>query len=415
MNHLGSDAWLDANEIDEESELHTRATTFVAAINWEKLKSLASEIRGMGCELSDKYSLGQYNLVKRLTFVDGVSWIVRLRLPQLPSVFGTREAMKIADCMSIEIATMNYTRLHSDIPVPEVFGYDLSVENTVGAPYMFITYLHGTIAAELQQAKECGTGVFGSPEQDCRFWAQMAKYHVQLASLTFDKIGSLHQDGDNFSIGPEIETGEGPWDTPQQYYEALVRHKVQVAITDAPSEVRESDSFSYPSKFMELMGSVQPFDTLNTTKFGLANRDFGAHNVLVDDEFNIVGFIDFDGVMAAPSAVVAQLPELMDLSRPVPGFVETREMALEYQKEIAHLLPRYIDLVQAAVAQREVETGKKVASEFADLLASDAASIVQGLNEYGQHRNFINDRWSAAFDLLLQKKREEKPRWRQNE
>jgi hypothetical protein len=40
---------------------------------------------------------------------------------------------------------------------------------------------------------------------------------------------------------------------------------------------------------------------------------------------------------------------------------------------------------------------------------------VQGLNEYGQHRNFINERWSAAFDLLLQKKREEKPRWRQNE
>ena len=407
MDHLGSDAWLDANEIDEESELHTRATTFVAAIKWEKLKTLASGIRGMECELSDKYSLGHYNLVKRLTFVDGVSWIVRLRLPQLPSVFGAREAMKAADCMGIEIATMNYIRLNSDIPVPEVFGYDLSAENTVGAPYIFIEYLHGTVAAELQQAKECGTGTFGSPEQDRRFWTQMAEYHVQLASLTFDKIGSIHQNGDKFIIGPEIETGEGPWDTSQQYYEALVRHKMQVASTDAPPEVRESESFSFPSKFMELMESTQPVDAPNTRKFGLANRDFGAHNVLVDGEFNIVGFIDFDGVIAAPSAVVAQLPELMDLSCPVPGFVETREMALEYQKKVAHLLPRYIDLVQAAVARREINAGKKVASEFADLLASDAASIVQGLNEYGQHRDFINDRWSAAYDLLLQKYREE--------
>jgi hypothetical protein len=407
MNHLGSDAWLDANGIDEESELHTRATTFVAAIKWENLKTLASGIRGMACELSDKYSLGHYNLVKRLTFVDGVSWIVRLRLPQLPSVFGAREAMKAVDCMSIEIATMNYIRLNSDIPVPEVFGYDLSKDNTVGAPYIFIEYLHGTVAAELQQAKECGTGIFGSPEQDRRFWAQMAKYHVQLASLTFEKIGSLHQDGDNFTIGPEIETGEGPWDTPQQYYNALVRHKMQVASTDAPPEVCESDTFSFPSKFMELMELTQPVDARNNGPFGLANRDFGAHNVLVDKEFNIVGFIDFGGVMAAPPAVVAQLPEPMDLSRPVPGFVETRKMALEYQKEAAHLLPRYIDLVQAAVARQEVIAGKKVASGFAALLASDAASIVQGLNEYGQHRDFINNRWSAAYDLLLQKNREE--------
>ena len=407
MTDLGSDAWLDANEIDEESELHTRATAFVAAIKWEQLKTLASGIRGMACELSDKYSLGHYNLVKKLEFLDGVSWIVRLRLPQLPSVFGTREAMKSADCMSIEIATMNYIRLNSDIPVPEVFGYNLNADNTVGAPYIFMSYIHGTIAAELQQAKECRTGVFGSPEQDLHFWTQMAEYHVQLASLTFDKIGSIHRDGDNFIIGPEIETGEGPWDTPQQYYEALVRHKMQVASTDAPPEVRESASFSFPSKFMDLMEMTQPVDARKTGSFGLANRDFGAHNVLVDDEFDIVGFIDFDGVMAAPSAVVAQLPELMDLSRPVPGFVEIREMALEYMKEAAHLLPKYVELVHAAIAQHEGNTGKKVACEFADLLQSDAASIVQGLNEYGQHRDFINDRWSAAYALLLKKEREE--------
>jgi len=73
------------------------------------------------------------------------------------------------------------------------------------------------------------------------------------------------------------------------------------------------------------------------------------------------------------------------------------------------LLPTYIESVQAAVTQQEINTGKKVAGDFADLLASDAASVVQGLNEYGQHRDFINDRWSVAYDLLLQNKREEKP------
>jgi hypothetical protein len=401
MTGLGSDTWLEVSEIDEESDLHTRATTFVAAIQWEKLITFASSVRGTPCTLSEKYSLGHFNLVRRLTFSDGVNWVVRLRLPELPSVFGSREAMKAADCMSIEVATMNYLRLNTDIPVPEVFGHDLSADNVVGAPYILMSYIHGTVAADFQEAQDCGNGVFGSPEQDRRFWSQMAKIHAQLAGLTFDKIGSLCQDGDRFTIGPEIETGEGPWNTPKEYYEAILRHRMDVANTDAPSEVRDSDSFTFPSKFMELM---QSFESPKSGPFGLANRDFGAHNVLVDNQFNVVGLIDFDGVMAAPSAVVAQLPGFMGLSRPVPGFVETREFAVKRLKESAHLLPRYTELVQAAVAGQEVSTGKKDISGLAEMLVSDAASMVQGLNEFGQHRDLVNDRWSAAYAVLLQKK-----------
>ena len=58
-------------------------------------------------------------------------------------------------------------------------------------------------------------------------------------------------------------------------------------------------------------------------------------------------------------------------------------------------------LVHAAIAWQEGNTGKEVAYECADLLQSVVASIVQGLNEYGQHRGLINDRWSAAYVLPL--------------
>jgi hypothetical protein len=110
MAHLGSDTWFGVDEIEEDSDLHSRATAFVAAVNWATLASIASQIRGVECTLSDKYSLGHFNLVRRLTFTDGISWVVRLRLPELPDVFGTREAMKAADCIGIEAATMKYTR-----------------------------------------------------------------------------------------------------------------------------------------------------------------------------------------------------------------------------------------------------------------------------------------------------------------
>jgi hypothetical protein len=94
----------------------------------------------------------------------------------------------------------------------------------------------------------------------------------------------------------------------------------------------------------------------------------------------------------------------MGLSRPVPGFVETREFAVKRLKESAHLLPRYTELVQAAVAGQEVSTGKKDITGLAEMLVSDATSVVQGLNEFGQHRDLVNDRWSAAYAVLLQKK-----------
>ena len=74
----------------------------------------------------------------------------------------------------------------------------------------------------------------------------------------------------------------------------------------------------------------------------------------------------------------------MGLSRPVLGFTETREIALDCIKEAAHLLPQYVELVHAAIARREGNTDKKVAYEIADLLQSVVASILQGSNEYGQ-------------------------------
>jgi hypothetical protein len=66
-----------------------------------------------------------------------------------------------------------------------------------------------------------------------------------------------------------------------------------------------------------------------TGPFRLTNRDFGAHNLLVDDDFDIVVVIDFDGVMAAPLAAVAQYPALSFLDPDPPGFVPTMPAAVE--------------------------------------------------------------------------------------
>jgi hypothetical protein len=110
MPELGSDIWLNAEEVDDP-ELSARAKSFVDAINWEALESAAATKRNVRCTLSEKFSLGHFNLVRRIIFDDGVNWIARLRLPELPDFFGTRrEALGTRECMEIEISTAKYLR-----------------------------------------------------------------------------------------------------------------------------------------------------------------------------------------------------------------------------------------------------------------------------------------------------------------
>lgn len=111
MTALGSDSWVGASDYDEGDELHTRVSEFIKGINWKRLTEVASDLRkGSKCRLSEKYSVGHFNLVRKLVFEDGVSWIARLRLPLLQNVFGTREALDVASSMRIEIATAKYLK-----------------------------------------------------------------------------------------------------------------------------------------------------------------------------------------------------------------------------------------------------------------------------------------------------------------
>lgn len=420
MTPIGSEGWLGASRYDEGHELHERATLFFQNVKWVKVTELASEMRGVDCQLGGRYSLGHFNLVRRLVFADETSWIIRLRLPEVSNLSGSGEPRSQQDCLKIEVDSMKFLRYFirlprclvlgltssplyrskSSIPVPEVFAYDSGLDNVVGAPYIFMSYINGTPAEELRMAQDCEPSLFGTAEQDERFRRGMASVHVQLANLRFDRIGSPLQDShepEHFTTGPEIETGEGPWKIPEEYYTALARHKLQTAEHEAEPETREKESFSLATRFPALM---QRYQQHKTGPFGLYNRDFGAHNVLVDGDFNIVGLIDFDGLVAAPIEFVAQPPQFMDLECPAPGHVETRPLAIERIERTRHLLPQYVKFVRDAIREFEASTETKDQSGLADTIMSDGASIVQGLLEYGMHADSINDRWMVAYHLL---------------
>ena len=147
--------------------------------------------------------------------------------------------------------------------------------------------------------------------------------------------------------------------------------------------------------------SVYGHDSNSEGPFKLTNRDFGAHNLLVNNDFEIIGVIDLDGVMAAPIDMVAQCPQLSELVREAPGHIETRPLAIDRIRRTTPKLEEYKNFVETTEA--ELDPNEKGEPTIANLLLSDAASIVQGLLCYAGHQKFVNDKWMEAYSKLLRK------------
>ncbi|KAG5761086.1 hypothetical protein H9Q72_010812 [Fusarium xylarioides] len=400
-NLVGSTSWIGADAYDPGDELHDRALAVFDKLKWDHLLSLSSALNnGVPCTFSPRFSVGHFNMVRRIDFTDGTSWVARVRLPELRTVLGDRKALDVASTLKVEVSSMKFFKAKTSIPVPAVHSYSFDTNNQVGAPYILMDYIHGTVATELRDANEYEAGLFGTPDQDRAFRKQMAEIQATLSSLKFSEIGSLYQDKEtsDFFIGPETETGKGPWSSSVEYYDDLANHALQVCLHDASPDVQTASSFANPILFRHLM-SLYRQQKSSKESFSLMNRDFGAHNLLVNEKFQIVGVIDFDGVMAAPIEVVAQYPVLTGLNREPLGCVETRPAAIERIERTKPKLKEYKEML--AAAKSKLGNNDKGATPVADLLLSDAASVFQGLVRYQGHQVFVNNQWMEAYLKLI--------------
>lgn len=263
-------------------------------------------------------------------------------------------------------------------------------------------YIHGNVASEMRLAKDCALGLYGTPEQDWSFRREMAMIQAVLATFTFDQIGSLYQGPatEEFFVGPDIETDKRPWSNSSDYYADMAQHSLQVCVNNAAPEVLTSASFTLPVIFTDLMefcgGSDGNSSNGPAAPFCLTNRDLGPHNLLVDEEFHIVGVIDLDGIMAAPYEVAAQFPLFAGLDPEPPGHFETKPMALERIKRTEPLIREYNGMV------KEIEEGaNSPGQKIWNIMLSNGARVVQGLSQYKGHQKFVNDKWMDAYARLL--------------
>lgn len=260
-------------------------------------------------------------------------------------------------------------------------------------------YIHGSVAAEVRRSKGCARGLFGTPDQDRKFRKQMASIQAELASILFDRIGFLYQDPESgdFYIGSDPRMKKGPWETAADYYNDLADHNIEV-VGMSSEELQDDPSFSLPILFKELMLRYS-IKELGRGPFGLANTDLGAHNLLVNEDFDIVGMIDLDGLMAAPIEIQAQFPVLTGLDMEIPYYVTTKPMAIERITETRPKLIEYKQLLQEC--ERAVREESGLAVRPGEIMMSKAAVIYLGIFYYNMCLPDTNRRWMQAYSLLL--------------
>lgn len=256
-------------------------------VNHEALKHIATYFMPGNhgkCTNITPFSSGGYHHIELLEFEDGWSCIGRLAYEH-DQPLGMDEA---------GVATMQYVSRHTTIPVPEIYFVNHNHNHVVGAAFVLMERVPGTILWDLWNEL--------SFSHKKSVLTQIAGVATQLASLKFDQIGSLTTSG---GIGPLFQQGlsthNGPFDTLEDAFNGMVDASPSASCCAECQEYCQKIRTEI-QKFFARHSLVHP---LCKAPYALQHADFTAGNILFEQEDPdkapvLTGLIDFDGSGTGP-------------------------------------------------------------------------------------------------------------------
>ncbi|KFA55689.1 hypothetical protein S40293_05275 [Stachybotrys chartarum IBT 40293] len=273
---------------------------------------------------------GGYNIAFRMEYKDGSS--VVLRVPIKGLVPFPEEKIRY------EVATMRYVSANTTIPVPHVYHYGSATENPTGlGPFIIMDYIdhHQNMSRELldptrRHDERPMLDPHISEEKLTNLYSQMANILLQLDSLKFSGIGSLMETPSVEGSTPTISVTGPPLTTnmvdlvvhtsapssilPSRTYVSTKdwlssladMHTAQLALqhNDAVEDEDDArDKYVARQLFRNLAreGRLASDKDDLETEFRLFSEDFRPANVLLDENLQVVGVIDWEFAYAAPS------------------------------------------------------------------------------------------------------------------
>lgn len=183
-------------------------------------------------------------------------------------------------------------------------------------------YIHGTTAEKMAEIKQCEAGMYGDVTQDHHFRHKLAEIQARISSCKCSVVSSPAclggKENPSLTIGPDVYTGSGPWNSSENYYRHLTEALIEEAVNKGYSDNGGSPSYELPALLFNLV-KTHSMREFAETGFPSSHRDLGAHNILVNDQFKIVGIVGLKDVAAVPPEMVAQYPPLSCMEIDLPG------------------------------------------------------------------------------------------------
>jgi hypothetical protein len=198
-------------------------------LNYEALKHIGNYFTSGShgrCTGISTLPRGQFHEIRVLYFEDGWTCIARF----------TREAEPLAKVES-ELATIEYVRNNTTIPVPEICLVNNSENHAVGAPFVLMEHIHGSPLDDMWEVL--------SLDHKLDAITQVAGIHGQLASLKFDTMGCIGTDQSVGSLLDQVEwwqpLGDHAYTRPSDYLNLYMEKTI-------PTARRVLERFTLPSK-----------------------------------------------------------------------------------------------------------------------------------------------------------------------
>ncbi|KAI1178525.1 hypothetical protein F4777DRAFT_576056 [Nemania sp. FL0916] len=264
---------------------------------------------------TDELWFGKRNVLYRLRMPDNSLWMARLHNPLYNKTAVTDYTTRMANqslLFESEVATMQFVRENTQIPVPKVYGYDFTYENVLGTPYIFMEYIAGKAYpfpfSEQRRIKD---------EDLIKIHTQLTNFAWQLSKHPFDKIGQLRFAAGGkrgIVIGPIIDRKErlyGPFRSSKVFYRERAKAVYEFETrqhslsTGEDSHVKDSlESAALHVLAAEHVGQ----ECFDSGPFLLQHADMHWQNLLFDEQCTIVGVIDWEWTQTVPVDSFNMLP-----------------------------------------------------------------------------------------------------------
>ncbi|EWZ39261.1 hypothetical protein FOCG_09000 [Fusarium oxysporum f. sp. radicis-lycopersici 26381] len=294
----GSDDGSDGGS-EEVPEIDPEVFGPLANITAESLIALASRIAKDVLHVSAENA----TLVNRLSGSFNIVHIVQLETLKLvirvPATgWGAGMTKTAEDALASQVATMCFIRQQTGAPVPEVYSWDPTNDNEVGAPFICMSFLAGETASRVWFKDSINAEE--REEVRLNILTSLANIMAKFSSMSFDKIGSIMQaeDGSIF-LGPVLDWDEQDDGSVQVKAGRTYFSAVEYLACHMDTKEERTAWDRADNKLTKTLLTLWP-DLDSHSRFVLCPPDFDSQNILVDDKGDVTGIIDWDLCQTMP-------------------------------------------------------------------------------------------------------------------